>query len=92
MGLITQYSLLCYLLCRIVYKLYIRQASCFSRLGQMEVADRCLSKAREAAGLLSGEERELAERFIAEKSEDMNIQVTSQKEPSVTNNCPIKAL
>ena len=48
------------------------------------MAERCLGKAREAAGLLSGEERELAERFIAEKAGDMNLSAPSQKEPNVT--------
>ena len=50
------------------YKLYSRQASCFSSLGQQEVAARCLERARAAADLLAGEEREKALSFLREKS------------------------
>ena len=51
-----------------VYKLYSRQASCFASLGQQEVAAHCLERARAAADLLVGEEREKALSYIREKS------------------------
>ena len=51
-----------------LYKLYSRQASCFSSLGQQEVAARCLERAREAAGLLAGPERERALRYLGERA------------------------
>ena len=51
-----------------VYKLYSRQASCFSSLGQQEVAAHCLERARAAADLLEGEEREKALSYVREKS------------------------
>ena len=54
-----------------VYKLYTRQASIFSCLGQNEVAERCLERARAAAGLLEGGEREVAERMVRDKAGDL---------------------
>ena len=51
-----------------VYKLYSRQASCFSSLGQQEVAAHCLERARSAADLLVGDEREKALSYVREKS------------------------
>ena len=51
-----------------VYKLYSRQASCFSSLGQQEVAVRCQERARAAAELLAGEERVKALSYLEEKS------------------------
>ena len=50
-----------------VYKLYSRQAWCFSSLGQKEVAAHCLERARAAANLLAGEEREKALDYVREK-------------------------
>ena len=51
-----------------VYKLYSRQASCFSSLGQQEVALRCQERARAAAELLACEERVKALSYLEEKS------------------------
>ena len=54
------------------YKLYSRQASCFSSLGQEAVAARCLERARAAADLLPEEEREKALSYIRERSEKVS--------------------
>ena len=54
------------------YKLYSRQASCFSSLGQEAVAGRCLERARAAASLLQGEEKEKALSYIRERSETVS--------------------
>ena len=52
------------------YKLFLRQASCFSSLGQHQVAERCVERARTAAGQLQGEERDKAITFISQKWTD----------------------
>ena len=56
---------------RSVYKLYTRQASIFSSLGQREVVERCLERARDKASLLEEGEREVAERIIRDKAGEM---------------------
>ena len=79
----------------LLYKLHVRQAQCFTALGQSKVAELCWNKAREAVDKLEDEkERKDGVNFIerqekcVEKIVQKNCVVTQAKEYQIKNPHP----
>ena len=70
-----------------LYKLHVRQAMCFTCLGQEKVAEVCWDRARSAASSLEGEERLRAEMFIeqrhGERDRGMEVRVREERAASI---------
>ena len=69
---------------KLLYKLHVRQAQCFSALGQAKVAEHCWSKAGEAVEKLESEtERKDGLSFIAKQKKC--VEMIEQKDCKVSN-------
>ena len=61
------------------YKLYARQAACFTSLGQEKVAEVCWDRARDAASGLGDEERLRAEMFIEQRLGERGVTAREER-------------